>query len=153
MTVTVLDSLAEEAMRRGLAIAAAESLTSGAICSRLGAASDASEWFAGGVVAYQPPVKFGVLGVREGPVACAECAEEMASGVRRLLDVDVAVAATGVGGPGPSEAQPPGSVFLAVATADDVRSREIHVPGEPEAVIAGTVDAAVEFLWDVVGPH
>ncbi len=150
-TDELLDRLAQETQRRGIQIAAAESLTSGAISSRLGAAPDASEWFAGGVVAYREPVKFGVLGVREGPVVCAECAEQMATGVRRLLDADVAVAATGVGGPGPSEDQPPGTVFLAVATADGAWARELHLPGDPEDVIQGAVDAAVVFLWDVVG--
>ncbi len=51
-------------------------------------------------------MKFDVLGVQPGPVVTPECAEGMARGVGRLLGADVAIAATGVGGPEPSEGKP-----------------------------------------------
>ncbi|MGC4938171.1 CinA family protein [Kribbella sp. DT2] len=54
-----------------LTVAVAESLTSGSLACQLGAATDASDWFAGGVVAYTTAVKVGVLGVDPGPVVTA----------------------------------------------------------------------------------
>ncbi|HEV8116356.1 MAG TPA: CinA family nicotinamide mononucleotide deamidase-related protein, partial [Acidimicrobiales bacterium] len=75
--------------RRGWTLALAESMTGGMVSSRIVDTPEASTWFKGGVVTYATEVKFGVLGVREGPVVCEECAVQMAEGVRRLLDTDV----------------------------------------------------------------
>ena len=55
-------------------MACAESLTSGAIASALGAAENASEWFRGGVVAYASGVKHDLLHVPPGPVVSAPAA-------------------------------------------------------------------------------
>src|SRR5690348_11417735 len=131
--------IAHLASDRGVVVAVAESLTSGAIASRLGAGEDAASWFAGGVVAYQEPVKFELLGVPEGPVVTAECATAMAAGVRRLTGADVAVAVTGVGGPDPSEGKPAGTVFVAVDRDSGATAQERHFRGGPEEVLEATV--------------
>jgi nicotinamide-nucleotide amidase len=143
-------SLAEQvgalAQARGVKIAVAESLTSGAIANRLGAAPQASTWFAGGVVAYSPEVKFKVLDVEPGPVVTARCAAQMAGGAARLLAADLAVAATGVGGPEPDEGHPAGTVYLAVAggAAGDVEKHQFD--GDPARVIELTTIAALRLL-------
>jgi len=131
-----------------LSIATAESLTSGAVASCLGAAPQASQWFAGGVIAYSEHVKFGLLEVRPGPVICASCAQEMATGVRRLLKTDLGVALTGVGGPDPVEDQPVGTVFIAVADEGSQRVVEHRFNGAPEEVIAQAVQAALLMVRD-----
>ena len=131
---------------RALTVAAAESLTSGLIATRLGAGSDASEWFRGSLVAYQEPVKFNVLGVRPGPLVTAECAEDMARGVGRLLGADVAVAATGVGGPEPSEGKPAGTVYVAVTVRDSATVHQLELEGDPEEILEATADHALELL-------
>jgi nicotinamide-nucleotide amidase len=138
------------AVEKGLSVAAAESLTSGLIASRLGAGPNAADWFRGSVVAYQEPVKFEVLGVREGPVVTAECAEGMARGVARLLAADVAVAATGVGGPGPSEGKPAGTVFVAVAVDGQVTVRELDLAGDPDEILEDAATHALELLLDAL---
>lgn len=141
------DGLAELAAHGGLRIAVAESLTSGQLAARVGAEDGASDWFAGGVVAYQSRTKQGVLGVRPGIDPCsAECAEEMAIGVRALLDADVAVSTTGVGGPDPEDGHPPGTVYVGWASAEDVGHALHHFDGAPEDVLAQTVDAAMSAL-------
>jgi len=76
-----MERIAELAGARRLRVVTSESLTSGTVATRLGAGPNAADWFGGGIVAYQEPVKFDVLGVREGPVVTAECAEQMATGV------------------------------------------------------------------------
>src|SRR4051794_2308326 len=86
----------------GVRMAIAESLTSGLLCAEVGKAEGASGWFAGGVVAYFTSVKEALLGLSPGIDPCSgRCAEELAAGARRLLETDVAVSTTGVGGPSP----------------------------------------------------
>jgi nicotinamide-nucleotide amidase len=141
-----VERIADLAVDLELRVATAESLTSGTVAKTLGAGPNAADWFVGGVVAYQEPVKFDVLGVREGPVVTAECAEQMATGARKLLGADVVVSATGVGGPDPSEGKPAGTVFVAVARGDDVAVEELALDGDPEEVLSGTVSRCLGLL-------
>lgn len=143
--------LARVAIERGLTVAVAESLTGGAIAQALAAAPDASEWFLGGVVAYTVRTKARVLGVPEGPVVNAPTARRMAEGVRELLDADFALAVTGVGGPGPEEGHPAGTVFMAVVTADSTRVSEFAFDGDPGEVVARTVETALRTLRAELG--
>jgi nicotinamide-nucleotide amidase len=134
-------------------VAVAESLTSGALASRLGAGSDAQSWYAGGIVAYQLRVKQRVLGVDPGIDPCsAECATQMAAGVRALLGADVSVATTGVGGPGPDNGHEPGTVYIAVSTTAGTHAWLHRFAGEPEQVIDRAVDAALRALDDALKP-
>ncbi len=133
-----------------LTVAAAESLTSGRVACHLGAAPEASKWFAGGVVAYSSQVKFEVLGVDVGPVVTARCAGQMAEGVARLTGADLAVATTGAGGPDPQDGQPPGTVFIAVLSADGVQVTEHHFEGEPSDVVEASTLTALQRLLDAV---
>lgn len=131
---------------KGLRLAVAESLTCGTISSVLGRGEAAAEWYVGAVVAYDADVKFRVLGVTPGPVVTRECAREMAQGVRRLVEADVALAITGVGGPGPDEGRPAGTVHLAVATPDGTHDIHTCLPGDPAEVVAGATTLALETL-------
>jgi nicotinamide-nucleotide amidase len=140
------EAISRIALDRGITVAVAESLTGGALAQALAAAPDASEWFAGGVVAYTVRTKARVLGVPEGPVVNAPTARRMAEGVRELLGAHIAAAVTGVGGPGDEEGQTPGTVFLAIVTADSTRITEFAFAGDPASVLAQTVDATLRAL-------
>jgi nicotinamide-nucleotide amidase len=144
------DAIAELARDAGLRIAVAESLTSGAVASALGKAGDAGEWFSGGVVAYDESVKFDVLGVTPGPVVTGRCAEQMAVGVRDLLDVDIAVSLTGAGGPGAVEGQPPGTVFLGWSADDESGSYGEIFDGEPEEVVQQSIVASLRLILELL---
>ncbi|WP_288967632.1 CinA family protein [uncultured Microbacterium sp.] len=139
--------LSELAAARGLRIAVAESLTSGMLAHTIGAGEGASEWFAGGIVAYMTAVKERVLGLTPGTDPCsAACAEQLAVGARRLFDADLTVSTTGVGGPDAQGGHPAGTVFLGWATAEDQGHRRLALVGDPEEILAATVDAAVGLL-------
>jgi nicotinamide-nucleotide amidase len=140
------EHVAELAEDRGVRLALAESLTAGRISSVLGRGASASEWYRGAVVAYDEEVKFDVLGVTRGPVVTDRCAREMAVGVRALLGADVALGITGVGGPGPQEGCPPGTVHLAVARAEGVESRHVVLEGDPTEVVAAATTLALDEL-------
>jgi nicotinamide-nucleotide amidase len=134
------------AQARGARVAVAESLTSGTIANQLGAAPEASDWFVGGVIAYAADVKFKVLGVEPGPVVTARCAVQMATGVADLLNADLAVAVTGVGGPDPDEGHPAGTVYLAVRAGSHEEVGHHHFDGDPTEVIEQSTVAALHML-------
>jgi nicotinamide-nucleotide amidase len=137
--------------------AVAESLTAGAIASSLGAAEAAAEWFCGGVVAYRNEVKFTVLGVDPGPVITAACARQLARGVAVLTGAGFGLGVTGVGGPGPTEQQPAGTVFIAVHDGRGETVTEYHFDGPPGEVVEQArlaallqLRAAVEYAGTAV---
>jgi nicotinamide-nucleotide amidase len=116
-------------------LAVAESMTGGLVASRIVDTPEASTWFKGGVVTYASEVKFKVLGVREGPVVCEECAIQMAEGVRDLLGTDVGLSVTGVAGPARQEGQPVGTTWLGVAMPDGVSEAiEMRFPGDRQRI-------------------
>jgi nicotinamide-nucleotide amidase len=148
-----VEALVVEACReRGLTLAAAESCTGGLVAARLTSVPGASEVFLGGVVAYANEVKKAELGVPEGVLerhgaVSAEAAAAMASGARERLGVDVAVAVTGVAGPGGGTVEKPvGLVYLHVEGPDGSLARELDLPGERGAIRARATVAALHLL-------
>jgi nicotinamide-nucleotide amidase len=125
---------------RELTIATAESLTGGGVAARLASSPGASDVLRGGIVAYTEEVKHQVLGVSretlDGPGVVSEaCAREMASGARRALGADVAIALTGAAGPEPHGGQPPGTVWLALETPDVRHTRGFRITGDRDRVV------------------
>jgi nicotinamide-nucleotide amidase len=141
-----VEQIARHASESSLTIACAESLTAGGIAQALARGSDAASWFAGGVVSYMSEVKFDVLGVTEGPVVTASCAEEMVAGVTALMHADAAVAVTGVGGPTEEEGEPAGTVFIATRAGDRTEVSRHQFEGDPPDVLDQTVRTAVTQL-------
>lgn len=144
------DRIADLVDERGVSVAAAESVTAGRIATALAAAPSSAEWFRGSVIAYHSEVKFSVLEVPEGPVITADTARRMASRVREMLGADVAVSSTGAGGPDEEESQPPGTVFLAVATAEECSVRRHQFHGDPPDVVEQAAAEALRELRDVL---
>ncbi len=131
MECVVLSLLRE----RGWSLAVAESVTGGLVGARLVDAPGASDTFRGGVVTYATEVKRSVLGVTAEKVVSAECAIQMAEGVRRLIGADVGLGVTGVAGPTEQDGEPVGTVWFGVAlpgmAPEAVRTR---MPGDRERV-------------------
>lgn len=140
------DEIRAAALAHGTTVAVAESLTGGALSAALAKAGDAQDWFAGGVVAYRNATKYRVLGVPEGPVITPEAARAMALGVLELTGADLAVAVTGVGGPGPEEGRPPGTVFVCAASRSRVLDAAHEFDGDPDAVVEQTIEHALRLL-------
>lgn len=98
---------------QGLTLGTAESLTGGLIAQRLTAVPGASAAYRGSVIGYATDIKSTLLGTPEGPSVSEETVEAMALGACKTLDVDVAVATTGVAGPDPWEGVEPGTIWIA----------------------------------------
>jgi nicotinamide-nucleotide amidase len=128
----VLDLCREQ----GLSLAAAESCTGGMVAARLTGIAGSSDVFLGGVVAYSDELKRSQLGIpaavldQHGAVS-AETAEWMAEGARRALGADVAVAVTGIAGPGgATPGKPVGLVFVHAAGPDGDAALQLDLPGD-----------------------
>ncbi len=125
---------------RGLTLATAESCTGGLVAARLTEVPGSSDVFLGAVVAYSNELKAGQLGVPEPVLAehgavSAEVAAAMAQGARRRLGADVAVAVTGIAGPGGgTDAKPVGLVFLHAAGPMGEVARRFDFPGDRETI-------------------
>ena len=137
---------------RGETVATAESLTGGLLCAALVDVPGASDVVVGGVVSYATRVKRQVLEVdadhlaAHGPVN-ARTATEMVEGVRRLLGAHWGVATTGVAGPGPSDGEPAGTVFVGIGGPGHPEQAEaLSLDGDRSAVRFGTVEAALSHL-------
>ena len=111
----------EQLRARGLKLAVAESCTGGLVGARLTDVPGSSQWFLGGIVAYDNAVKVGQLGVAAALIdahgAVSEpVGEAMADGVCARLGSDLGVAVTGIAGPdGGTVAKPVGTVVVALA--------------------------------------
>jgi competence/damage-inducible protein CinA-like protein len=136
----------------GLTLAAAESCTGGMVAARITRVPGSSDVFVGGVVAYANEVKLAGLDVpaelleRHGAVS-AEAAEAMAEGARLRLGADVAVAVTGVAGPGgASPDKPVGRVHLHAAAPGRSLARQLDLPGDRDQVRARATVSALHLL-------
>jgi nicotinamide-nucleotide amidase len=136
----------------GLGLAAAESCTGGLVSARLTAVPGASDVFRGGVVAYSNEVKMRELDVplevleRHGAVS-AEAAEAMADGARARLGADVAVAVTGVAGPGGGTPEKPvGLVFVTVSEPQERSTQRLLFSGDRETVRTRATAVALHAL-------
>ena len=137
---------------RGLTLATAESCTGGLIAERLTRVPGSSDVFLGGIVAYANEVKVRQLGVPadlielHGAVS-PEVAAAMASGVRERLGADVAVADTGVAGPGGgTEEKPVGLVYVAAETPDASRVLDFNYPADRQAVRSRAAVAGLHLV-------
>jgi nicotinamide-nucleotide amidase len=140
------------AAARDLRLATAESCTGGMVAARLTDIPGSSASFVGGVVAYADEIKRSELDVPEELLAehgavSAEVAAAMAEGARRRLGADVAVAVTGVAGPGGgTPAKPVGRVYLHAAGPDGSLSRMLDLPGERGQIRVRATVTALHLL-------
>ena len=146
----VKQELAERMQAKGWRFATAESVTAGLVADKAAQGAEASQWFLGGLVAYGTEVKQRLLGVQGDRVVNAETAAQMARGAAELLQADVAVATTGVGGPDPEEDQPAGTVWVAVNIDGDVTTHHLQLDGDPEDVCTGAAEQALRLVVDAL---
>jgi nicotinamide-nucleotide amidase len=143
----------EQYRARKRRIVTAESCTGGLVIACLTEIAGSSEVVERGFVAYSNEAKVDVLGVsspliqRAGAVS-AEVAEAMAEGALKRSRADVALAVTGIAGPGgATPGKPVGLVFLAVASRGRPVRHERHVfAGDRTAVRLASIRAALDLL-------
>ena len=142
---------------RGARLAAAESCTGGLIAAACTSLAGSSDWFERGFVTYSNEAKTELLDVPAALIAAhgavsAEVALTMAEGALGHSHADVAVAITGIAGPGgATPGKPVGTVWIAIAsTGRATRATLLHAAGDRAAVRAASVVRALTLLIESI---
>ena len=143
--------LADALRARGWRLATAESCTGGLIAATCTALAGSSDWFERGFVTYSNGAKTEQLGIDAAMITAQGAVSEgvaraMADGALLKSPADLAVAVTGIAGPGGAVAgKPVGTVWLAVAQRGAITQCErLQLDGDRANVRAQTVAIALE---------
>ncbi len=149
-------SMAEVVVRllkeKGKTLATAESCTGGMIGEQLTSVPGASEVYGFGFVTYANEAKEKLLGVKHETLAAygavsPETACEMAAGARKVSGADIAVAVTGIAGPGGgTKEKPVGLVYVGISTADGTRAEKLQLSGSRQRIRIRTCLSALNSV-------
>jgi nicotinamide-nucleotide amidase len=151
-----VQELAGRLLRYRHKVCTAESCTGGLIAKTFTDLVGSSDWFERGFVTYSNAAKSEMLAVPASLIedygAVSEAvASAMASGALRHSRADYSVAVTGVAGPaGGSDDKPVGTVWIAVASSEQMLAKRCQFDGDRQAVREATMQAAIELLYDLV---
>ncbi|MCC5974297.1 MAG: CinA family protein [Rubellimicrobium sp.] len=149
-------TLLARARAAGLRIATAESCTGGLVAGAITDVPGSSDIFDRGFVTYSNAAKTAMLGVTPETLAThgavsEAVAREMAAGALAASDAQIAVAITGIAGPGGSEHKPEGRVCFGLATTAGTRAETVEFgPLGRDAVRAASVARALDLLIEAV---
>ncbi len=157
MSRVAAENLLDVLRKDGLTLGVAESCTGGLIGARLTEVPGSSDTFRGGFIVYDDAVKISALGLdpkrleKHGAVS-AWAVEAMAHAARAKLDVDMALAVSGITGPsGGSLRKPVGTVWIAVAGPGDLLDvKRLKFKGGRDEIRNSTVDALLERALEMV---
>jgi PncC family amidohydrolase len=156
-TLELSDRLGQRLRALRWTCATAESCTGGGIGHAITAIPGSSDYFVGGLIAYANRVKTDQLGVSPDTIASvgavsAECACEMARGVRERFGVDLGISSTGIAGPtGATARKPVGLVYVAVSTTENEQVQELRLSGDRLTIMGDSVAAALVLAVRMIG--
>jgi nicotinamide-nucleotide amidase len=133
-------------------MATAESCTGGYIAHLITTVPGSSQYYKGSVVSYANEAKENILGVKHETLQSVGAVSEetvlqMVKGVIEKLNVDYAVATSGIMGPdGGSKEKPVGTVWIAVGNKDKSEANKFYFRFERERNIEQTAMAALNML-------
>ena len=136
----------------GKTLAVAESCTGGYISHLITSLPGCSAFYNGSVTAYSNLIKENILSVNpetiiEFGAVSEQVAKEMAVGVRKVFNSDFALATTGIAGPdGGTEEKPVGTVWIAVASENDVIALKFIFGDNRERNISRSSQTALQIL-------
>ncbi|HEX8961037.1 MAG TPA: nicotinamide-nucleotide amidohydrolase family protein [Geobacteraceae bacterium] len=138
--------------RKALTLSLAESCTGGLVAKLVTDVAGSSDYFLEGAITYSNAAKVRALGVSPGLLAehgavSSETACAMAEGMRKNSGSDIALAVTGIAGPGGGSAEKPvGTVFIALATAAGCRVERRCFSGNRDEIRWSTAFTALDWL-------
>jgi nicotinamide-nucleotide amidase len=139
-------------LQKNYTVATAESCTGGYIAHSITKVAGSSAYYKGSIIAYSNEIKINQLQVKENTLAThgavsEAVVQEMLQGCLMQLNVDVAIAVSGIAGPdGGSEAKPVGTVCVAIGSKDNFQTKTLHLPGNREQIIQLTGVVALDML-------
>ncbi|MEQ1678408.1 MAG: nicotinamide-nucleotide amidohydrolase family protein, partial [Chitinophagaceae bacterium] len=137
---------------KGKTMATAESCTGGYIAHLITSIAGSSAYYKGTVVSYANEVKENVLGVGHETLESAGAVSEetviqMVRGAVKVLNVDFALATSGIMGPdGGTAEKPVGTVWIAVGNKDKVETLQLNLRFDRQQNIGMTAANALNFL-------
>ncbi len=140
--------------QQGKKLAAAESCTGGLIANRITDIPGSSDYFLGGIVAYAYEAKVALLNVSWDTLhafgaVSRETVLEMARGARRALSADLAVAVSGIAGPGGGlPNKPVGTTWLGLSASDGEWARVYCFTGDRLQNKTYSADAALQMVLE-----
>ncbi|WP_028896504.1 CinA family protein [Prevotella sp. HUN102] len=138
----------------GFTLGTAESCTGGRISQAVIAIPGSSNYFKGGVVAYTDEAKEQILGVSaqtlaEKTAVSEETAREMVEGALKTLNVDFAISATGIAGPGGGTPETPvGMIWIGYGNRDEVRTFKLTENFGRDINLAIATNKAMRLMLD-----
>ena len=146
-------NIIERLKKFNFTISTAESITGGLIASKICEISGASNYFKGGVVSYTKEAKCSLLGlnladIEKYGVYSKETVISMAKGIKERTKSDIAIATSGVAGPGPDEGVEAGTVYFCYCLEDKVITEKMKFEGTRNEI---REEAAKHALVMVVG--
>jgi PncC family amidohydrolase len=147
-------ALIDGCRRKGIKLTVAESCTGGLLCALITDIPGASDVFDCGFVAYSYASKTALLGVDadlviEAGAVSDQVVAAMADGARKRAHADLAVAITGIAGPGGgTKEKPVGLVYIATAAHDSVVVENNHFTGSRGEIRMQSVKKALAMLND-----
>ncbi|MFZ9780544.1 MAG: CinA family protein [Candidatus Nanopelagicaceae bacterium] len=147
LAAKVIDLLRE----RRQTISCAESITGGAITSKLVSVAGASDVLLGSIIAYSKEIKISQLGlsaelIDDKGLVSKEVAIAMAKGARQRLGSSWAISSTGSAGPTALDGSSPGEIWIAILGPDRQESVKFSLNGARQEVISGAVESAITLL-------
>lgn len=135
-----------------LTLSVAESCTGGLVGDMITNVSGSSEYFFGGIIAYDNRIKIEILGVEQeiidtfGAVS-AETAKKMAVRVKDICKTDIGISVTGIAGPsGGSAEKPVGLVYIGLATDMLITAKKFLWAGNRIENKQQSAQAALELI-------
>ena len=130
-------------------LATAESCTGGMIGAAITSVPGSSEVYGFGFITYANEAKEQLLGVKHETLAAhgavsPETAAEMAAGARRAAKADIAIAVTGIAGPGGGTPEKPvGLVYVGISSDKGTRTLKLNLSGDRDQVRQQTCTKAL----------
>lgn len=150
--MSLSEQVVDALLQRGWALATAESCTAGLISAAVTDIAGSSAIFDRGYVTYSNAAKIDMLDVSPDVIEAhgavsEQVAREMAQGALAASEAQVAVAVTGIAGPGGSDHKPEGRVCFGVAVEGHVQSETLEFGAIGRSnVRASTVDHALRLV-------
>ena len=148
------EKIVEKLLAQHKSLATAESCTGGLIAATITDVAGSSGCFGYGVVTYSNEAKQCMISVSEKTLAnwgavSSQVAEEMARGVQKVSEADIAIAVTGIAGPGGGSVEKPvGLVYIGLATGAGVQIVKNNFSGTRQEIRNATVAKALSMVWD-----
>lgn len=149
---TLQSRVGEELKKRKATLVTAESCTGGYLSHLITSVPGSSAYFKGGIVSYANEMKEEVLNVASetlgtyGAVS-EETVKEMAENARKIFKADYALATSGIAGPdGGSPEKSVGTVWIAVATSDEIIARKLQLGNRRLHVIEVAAQSVLHLL-------